>query len=210
MTNLKKAHLPPVVATEREQLSAERERQRIAHLVLGAPRPRRKQTSKRKKSKAPIVTLAPGVEEHVQLREAWSHKQGTPETHQHVMVSLAREGALARLHRSGAIDQHQLAAAERIAAAHEQVTADVAVRTAKLEPRGSGGGPNAASAERIGSIILERNYTAWRDAAGAHAAMLLAVIVDDMSLTVAARRWRMSNRRARTTLVAALDRWGRA
>lgn len=209
MTNPNKAQLAPVVATERALLAAERERQRIAHLVLGAPRPRRKLTTKRKKTKAPIVTLAPGIEERVQLREAWSHKQGTPETHQHVTVALAREGALARLHRSGAIDQHQLAAAERIVAAHEQVTADVAVRTARLSPRGSGAGPNAASAERIGAIVLERNYSAWRDAAGPHAALLLAIIVDDMSLTVAARRWRMSNRRARATLVAALDRWGR-
>lgn len=196
-------------ATSPAYSSCEREQQRVAHLVLGAPRPRRKLSNKRKKTKAPTVTLAPGIEERVQLREAWSHKQGTPETHEHVAGSMRREGALARLHRTGAIDQHQLAAAERIVAAHEQVTADVAVRTAKLAPRGSGGGPNAASAERIGAIILERNYTAWREAAGPHAAMLLAIIVDDMSLTVAARRWRLSNRRARATLVAALDRWGR-
>lgn len=188
----------------------DREQQRIAHLVLGAPRPRRKATAKRKKAKAPIVQLAPGIEERVQLRERWSHKQGTPETHEHVDRALRREGSLARLHRSGAIDHHQLAAAERVVAAHEQVTADVAVRTAKLSPRGSGGGPDAASAERIGAIILERSYTAWRAAVAPHLAMLLAIIVDDVALTDAARRWRMSNRRARTVLIAGLDRWGRA
>ncbi len=192
--------------------AAEREQQRIAHLVLGAPRPRRKVTSKRKKTKAPIVLLAPGIEERVRLREDWSHKQGTPETHAHAHAAAiaALDGSLARLQRSGAIDAHQAAAAELILAAHERITADVAVRTAKLEPRGSGGGANAASAERIAAVILERRYTEWRDSVGSYAAMMLAIIVDGMALGAAARRWRMSDRRARALLVAALNQWGRA
>ena len=48
MTNQNTAALSAFSATEREQ-------QRITHLVLGAPRPRRKVTAKRKKTKAPIV-----------------------------------------------------------------------------------------------------------------------------------------------------------
>lgn len=190
---------------------AERERQRIAHLVLGAPRPRRKVTSKRKLAKAPVVLLAPGIEERVQLREDWSHKQGTPETHAHAHAAeiASRDGSLARLLRSGAIDAHQAAAAELIVAAHQRITADVAVRTAKYEPRGSGGGPNAASAERIATIILERRYGEWRESVAPHAPMLLAIVVDDLALTTAARRWRMSNRRARTVLIDALNQWGR-
>ncbi|MEH3098859.1 hypothetical protein [Sphingomonas adhaesiva] len=191
--------------------SALREQQRVVHLVHGAPRPKHKVTARRKRTKAAMpVQLAPGIEERVQLRERWSHKaQGTPETHEHAAAEARREGALARLHATGAIDAHQMAAAERISAAHQIITADVAVRTAKLEPRGSGGGPNAASADRIARVILERTYTDWREACAPHAAMLLAIIVDDMGVTIAARRWRMSNRRARAVLIAALDRWGR-
>lgn len=200
-------HLPSVARPAAANSSAEREQQRIAHLVLGAPRPRRKPTSKRKRAKAPIVELAPGIEERVQLRELYGHRQGTPETHH--FFALAPEGALARLHRTGAIDHHQLAAAERIVAAHEQISADVAVRTAKWERGGSGGGPNAASAERLGAVILERTYTAWRAAVAPNVAMLLAIIVDRVPLTEAARRWRMSNRRARAVLVQGLDQWGR-
>ncbi|WP_051272988.1 hypothetical protein [Sphingomonas phyllosphaerae] len=203
MTNQNTAALPAFSAAEREQ-------QRITHLVLGAPRPRRKVTAKRKKTKAPIVLLAPGIEERVRLREDWSHKQGTPETHAHAAAIAKLEGSLGRLQRSGAIDAHQAAAAELIAAAHQQITADVAVRTAKLEPRGSGGGANAASAERIAAVILERRYTEWRDRVGPFAAMMLAIIVDGMTLGAAARRWRMSDRRARALLVDALNQWGRA
>ncbi|MEE2917171.1 MAG: hypothetical protein VYB32_08890 [Pseudomonadota bacterium] len=201
--------------------ASEREAQRVAHLVLDAPRPAPALPSKPKgvskqewKAQKEILRergkrLAPGIEERVALREEWRGKAGTPETLEFAARSARREGALARLHATGAIDAHQLAAAERIATAHAQTVADVAVRTAKLEPRSTGGGPDAASAERIGRVILERQYTAWRAAVAPHAAMLLAIIVDDMGVTVAARRWRLSNRRARGILIAALDRWGR-
>jgi hypothetical protein len=39
--------------------------------------------------------------------------------------------------------------------------------------------------------------------------MLLSIIVDDVGLTIAARRWRLSNRRTRSVLTAALDAWRR-
>jgi 3-oxoacyl-ACP reductase-like protein len=156
------------------------------------------------------MRLAPGIEEAVQLRERWSHKaQGTPETHDHFARAAQREGSMARLVATGAIDAHQLAAAQEIATAHEAIVADVAVRTAKLEPRGTGGGPLAASAGPIAAVIRERAYTDWRAAVGPHATMLLAIIVDDMALTHAARRWRLSNRRARAILISSLDRWRR-
>lgn len=188
-------------------VTTEREEQRVRHLVLGQPRPRPAKTARRKRNKAPVV-LAPGVEPWVALREDWSHKaNGTPETHAHVDREARREGSLARLHKSGAIDAHQLAAADEIRAAYRLIVADVAVRTAKLEPR-STGGPNAASAEPIGRVIAERSYSAWR-AAEPHAGMLLAIIIDDLPLTAAARDWRMSNRRARSVLIAGLDRWRR-
>ncbi len=189
---------------------AERERQRVAHLVMGLPRPKPGRNKARKGKIATIVRLAPGIEERVQLRERWSHKAfGTAETHEFAQDELRREGALARLVATGALDVHQLAAAEEIATAHRAITADVAVRTAKFEPRGSGGGPDAASAERIGAVLRDMAYSRWRAAIGADGAMLLAIIVDDVGLVAAARRWRMSNRRAKAILIRALDGWKR-
>lgn len=189
----------------------ERERQRVAHLVLGEPRPKPKGANRLKKGKTPaIVTLEPGIEERVLLRERWSHKtNGTAETHEHATVQARREGALARLVATGAIDAHQLAAADQIAEAYHSITAEVAVRTANLEPRSSGGGPHSASHAPIAAVIRERAYARWRDAVAPHALMLLAIIVDDMALTTAARDWRLSNRRARSILVSALDSWKR-
>lgn len=189
---------------------AEYERQRVEHLVHGRPRPKAARNRARKGKVAPIVRLAPGIEEAVQLREAYSHKtHGTPQTHAHFNAASRRVGSLARLLATEAIDAHQLAAAQQIAEAFEATVADVSVRIANYEVRGSGGGPLAASAEPIAAVIRERAYSDWRRAVGAHAPMLLAIIVDDMALTAAARRWRMSTRRARGVLVTALDRWRR-
>lgn len=189
--------------------SEEREQQRVTHLVLGVPRPKPKVASKQRRTKVvQFVPLAPGVEESVQLRERWSHKAvGTPETHEHAHAAARREGALARLVATSVLNAHHLAAAEEIEKAYRAVTADVAVRTAKLEPRGSGGGPLAASVERIGAVLLERAYSAWREAVHPHGVMLLSIIIDDVGVTIAAREARMSNRRARGLLVDALDRW---
>lgn len=203
-------------------ITTERELQRVSHLVLGQARPpadlprkpagMSKQEWKVEKQRLRDAgrRLVDGVEEHVQLRERWSHKnQGTPETHERAAAEARREGALARLVATGAIDAHQLAAAQEINEAYAAITAEVTVRVARLEPRGSGGGPNAASAAPIAAVIRERAYQRWRDDVGVHGPMLLAIIVDDMAITSAARRWRLSNRRARAVLVAALDRWKR-
>ncbi|MEG8025064.1 hypothetical protein QP162_12695 [Sphingomonas aurantiaca] len=77
--------------------------------MLGEPRPKPKGANRRKKGKAPAtVTLVPGIEERVQLRERWSHKtNGTAETHEHAAAQARREGSLARLVGTGAIDAHQ-------------------------------------------------------------------------------------------------------
>lgn len=201
-------------------ITTDRERQRVAHLVLRRPRPPAilpRKPAGMGKAEWKILKqrlrdaggqLVDGVEEHVQLQERWSHKaSGTAETHEQAARQRNREGSLARLVRTGALDAHQLAAAEAIATAFASITADVAVRTAKLEPRGSGGGPDAASAAPIAAVMRERAYQRWRENVGANAPMLLAIIVDDMALTTAAKRWRMSNRRARSVLAAGLNAW---
>lgn len=190
---------------------SEHERQRIQHLVLGKPRPKVKASPRRSKRKpmAPPPLLAPGIEERVALREEWRGIEGTPETLQHAAIERSRPGALARLVATGAIDAHQLAAAEEIALAYTRTVADVAVRTASWSRGLSGGRRGSAASEGVAAAFLDLTYTAWREAVGAHAAMLLAIIVDDLPVTAAARRWRMSNRRAVGVLSTSLDRWRR-
>ncbi|WP_294302741.1 hypothetical protein [uncultured Sphingomonas sp.] len=199
--------------------AAEYERQRVAHLVLEAPRPAPPELKKpegmaksawkieRRRLRDKGVQLAAGIEEQVALREEWRGIEGTPQTLQHAQALNSRPGALARLVATGALDTHQLAAAEEIALAYSRTVADVAVRTARYDR--AGGGRKDAAGEGIAAAFLDLAYTQWRAAVGADAAMLLAIIVDDIPVTAAARRYRMSNRRARATLVLALDRWRR-
>lgn len=205
-----------------EVTGAAREAQRVAHLVLGQPRPqpmlpatrpagmsRQEWKAERKRILATPVRLAPDIERQMVLREQFGGGKATPEVRLHAQCEMMREGSLERLVRSGAIDAHQLAAAEDIRLAHEAVTAEVRVRTARLTRGISGGARSTGEGESLSQIMRQRAYSVWREAAGPHAAMLLAIIVDDMALTRAARRWRLSNRRARAVLVTALDRWRR-
>lgn len=193
----------------------ERERQRFHHLVLGRPRPKqgqapapRKRCKRRIGKAAEPVLLLPGIEERVQLRERWQHKQaGTPETHEHADHMARRPGSIARLFASGAIDREQLAAAEAIAEAHRAITADVRVRTASLETRVDGGEHGRHAAELFGRVRAELTYDRWRALVGGPVDLLLSVIVYDVGLTIAARRYRTSMPRARRLLGDALDLW---
>lgn len=184
---------------------SEHEAQRRKHLVFGAARPKPPNRKRRKGAQPP--RLAPGIEEAVAVREAWSHKaEGTPETHAKADREGKREGAIARLHRTGTIDAHQLAAVEAIRTAHAAVTAEVAVRTAKLETRGSAN-KAAVEDEAPRAVRLQLAYTRWREQLGADAALVLAIVVDDVGVVEAGRRWRRSTRTATRILVQALDRW---
>lgn len=186
--------------------TAERERQRVAHLVLGELRPRPPAAKRRtRKRPAEPQRLAPGIEEAVALRERWSHKQGTPETLEH--ASRAQQGALARLYRSGAIGPNQLAAADEIRTTVEAIRADVALPSASWETRVDAGfRAELAGEEPRRRIALAAAYTRWR-ATVTPIAMLLDIIVDDDPYTVAAARHRIGARRAQALLLAALDHW---
>lgn len=195
--------------------SAERERQRFEHLVLGRHRPRpdssgSKRRRRSKSGRGGMVVLAPGIEERVALRERWSHKQGTPETHEHIDQARRRPGSLARLYESGAIDKDQLAAADQIAEIYRTITADVAIRTASLETRIDGGMHGRAEQEQLGRVHADMAYSWWRSAVGGCIEALLAVIVHDIGLTIVARDARISMPRARLMLTDALDLWHRA
>lgn len=176
----------------------------MAHLVLGQRRPRTKAKAKRK-GHTP-ATLAPGIEERVQLHERWSHKQGTPETLEH--VATARPGSLYRLYQSGAINAEQLQAAVEIATVYERIGADVAVRTGGLEARiDRGWREESIFVEGLGRIRHERAYTCLRQELGRSAAVVLDMIAGDVGVTIAAARHGMHHRRAKAMLVSALDRW---
>ncbi len=182
------------------------ERQRIQHLVLAQPRPPAKSVGKgRNKRKIP-ARLEPGIEHAVQLRESWSHKQGTPETLER--AARTQQGSLARLYRSGVIDGQQLDCAAAIATIAARIAADVNVRTASLETRvdvtRSGDG---TFFERLGQVRAEMAYTRWRAALGGNARLLLDLIIEDVGLAEAARRHRVHARRVRRLLVSALDLW---
>lgn len=203
---------------------AERERQRFEHLVLGRDRPvitvtrgaGRKGKRKAVTTETP-VTLAPGIEERVALREAWSKQstsQGTPETH--AKHARRQEGALQRLYMKGSIDHHQLAAGVDIARIAHEIRANVTVKTASLEsrvdttPRGDG-----TFFEQLGQVRAEMAYTEWRRQVRGPLTAILAMIVGDdddngaEGFTVVAKRYGMHNRRAKQLLIDALDLWPR-
>lgn len=140
------------------------------------------------------------------VHEDFGHKvNGTPQTHYNAARIV--QGAMARLYQSGAIDAVQLAAASEIVAVAERIGADVTVRTVSLEtrvdrsPAGDGG-----FHEKLGWVRREVAYSAWR-AALSHPQVVLAMIVGDTGIAAAARLHRMSVRRAKALLIAALDDW---
>lgn len=188
---------------------ARAEQQRVEHLVLGRARPPARGVGKgRAKRKVPVVLVA-GVEEAVALRERWSHKQGTPETHEH--ASAQRQGAIARLYRSGAIDVEQLGSAVAIASVHERIAADVTVRTANLEPAiDATRMGDSHFYEALGQVRREVAYGRWRAQLRGDAAAALDMIAGDEGVTIVARRRGMHVRRARRLLIDALDAWPRA
>lgn len=143
------------------------------------------------------------------LQKDWGHKvNGTVETHARARDT--KQGALARLFMSGAIDQHQLAWSQDIRSVAERIGADVAIGTASYETRvDKSPGFGAGFFERLGAVRAEVAYGAWR-AGLAHPAAVLAMIVEDISCAEVARRYRMRPARAKAMLIAALDDWGSA
>jgi hypothetical protein len=151
--------------------------------------------------------------EERQLRQAqaklspdWSHKrEGTPETHARAARTV--QGSLARLFVAGDVDQHDLGFAAEIARVHAQIVRDVVPATVSLETRvdksGHGGG---VFFEALGRVRAEIAYTAWR-AALPKPGVVLAMIVDDIGVSVAARRFGMRNATAKRLLLQALACW---
>lgn len=141
--------------------------------------------------------------------ERFGHKAGgTAQTFAH--VNRPREGAIARLYRTGAIDQFELAAAEEILAVYERIAADVTVSVASMETRVDVSRHGDAFFESLTRVRMEVAYGHWRAALLGDAAMVLDIIVHGVGLVEAARRHAMSSRRAKGKLINALGLWLRA
>jgi hypothetical protein len=191
-----------------------REQQRIDHLVLGKPRPVERVTEGRRKGRRkPRVVerparLEPGIEEAMQVREAWSHKgNGTPETWERSLRT--HDGALIQLHRNGTIDKDQLEWATQIANVYRSLEAEVGVKVASLEARVDQSGRGAGlAAEGVYRVRMHLAYGYWRQALPAPKQMVLDMIVGDaIGYTVAAKLYRVHNRKAKRFLIEAINRW---
>lgn len=170
--------------------------------------------TRRHKINADYAKRHPGrAREERRLRQAqkalapdWRHKrEGTPETHER--ASRTVQGALSRLYMSGAIDADQLACAAEIARVHDQIVREVVPATVSLETRvdeGRGGG--GIFYEALGRVRAEIAYSNWR-ASLKKPGVVLAMIAEDIGVSIAARRFGMRNATAKAMLIAALDRW---
>ena len=139
-------------------------------------------------------------------RADFGHKvHGTIETHAN--AAQIRQGALARLYQAGAITIDQLAAGASIAHIHARITRDVTIGTMSMETRvDNGRNGDGTFFEKLGTVRAEVAYTNWRREL-AQPGLVLAVIVDDLSLSAAAREFRVRKARVRPILTDALDLW---
>lgn len=145
------------------------------------------------------------------IRKDFSHKvNATPETAYH--ASRVMQGALARLYQAGDISIEQLAASQDIATVHARIAGDVRIGTLSFETRvDQSNGGEGAFVERLGAVRREVAYSNWRaqlqQRSENGAAPVLELIVEDLGISVVARRWRMRNSKAKALLINALDLW---
>jgi hypothetical protein len=140
------------------------------------------------------------------LGPEWRHKrEGTPETHEKAARTV--QGALSRLYMGGAIDADQLACAAAIARVHAQIVRDVVPATVSLETRvDQSGRGDGAFYEALGRVRAEVAYSWWRGSLQ-KPGVVLAMIAEDVGVSVAARRFGMRSATAKALLIDALDRW---
>ncbi|MEO7470148.1 MAG: hypothetical protein ABIV36_24360 [Sphingobium limneticum] len=193
-------------------MAAKRQRQRLDHLVMGVRRPlvpavRSKRQGRRKIiEKARPIEIDPGIDAALDLRDAWSHKQGTPETLEKAGM---HHDCLLQLVANGTIDKEQEEWASQIANVHRSIEADVKIGIASLEARvdNDRGGADRV-AEGIRRVRLHHAYTLWREQIPAPKHLVLSMIVGDaIGYTVAAKIYGVGNVKAKTRLIDALNRW---
>lgn len=141
-----------------------------------------------------------------QIRKEFGHKvNGTPETHFH--AASTRQGAIARLYRSGKLFIDELARAVEIAATARRLSAEVSLRCVSLETRVDVSRHDHAFFEALGAVRREVAYRRWR-AMLPRPGPVVAMILDDVGATRAARQARMRRAGVIMLLCEALDLWG--
>lgn len=140
------------------------------------------------------------------IDEQYGHvTYGTPQTR--ARAAKVRQGALARLYRTGGITIHQLGAALEIAAAYERIILSAGIPTSwAIERVDVNPQAGRQSFEAIGAVWSEYAYSRWRRSLPA-AGLVLAIIVEDVGIEAAARRFATGRRRVRRLLTEALDLW---
>jgi len=196
-----------------------REQQRFEHLVLGKPRPKLRADSlvrpegmsrqewkiRRRELLAQGVVLEPGIEEVVQRREQAFNSRATPET---LALAGVHHDGMNQLELNGTITKDEREWATQIANVHRSIEADVGIKVASLEARVDSTTRPPVVAERIHSVRMHAAYGFWRDMLPAPKGLVLDMIVGDaIGYTVAAKRYRVHNRRAKRLLLEAIKRW---
>lgn len=143
---------------------------------------------------------------NARTRKDWGRNaSGTPETH--AKAAVTRQGAIARLFEAGDIDAVQLSAAVSIAATHARITGDVTVSTVSFETRvDQSGRGDVRIFEKLGTVRAEVAYSNWRRSLD-KPALVFSIVIDDIGISVAAKRFGMRNTRAKKILIDALDLW---
>ncbi len=189
-----------------------RERERVEALVLGqkpepAPMPKKPVGMSKQEWRLEKVRIARERREAALAADRFNGKAGTPQTLAY--AASTHSGSLDQLERNGTITKDQREWAVEIANVYRAIEAEVGVKVASLEARVDN--DHAARnrvAESVHRVRLHAAYTEWRDALPAPRQMVLDMIVGDaIGYTVAARRYRTHNRRAKQALIDALDRW---
>lgn len=168
---------------------------------------RRERASERWVNRHPQRAAAEAVlaVENQRAQRDFSHKvHGTAQTHYH--ARRVRQGALARLYEAGAISIDQLAAGASISHIHALITRDVTVATMSMETRVDVSRTHDGFFEKLGTVRSEVAYTNWRRQLR-NPALVLSVIIDDLSLSAAARAFRVRKASVRPILCDALDLW---
>lgn len=128
---------------------------------------------------------------------------GTAETR--AKAARVHQGSLARLYEDGHISADQLAASQEIKQVAERIGADVRIGTFSLETRVDQSRSGGAFFEALSAVRAEVAYGQWRGRPGA--AVLLAMVMEDLSLTGAAKLLKRSKPGARTAIAGLLDAW---
>lgn len=143
---------------------------------------------------------------HGAAQRDFGHKRnGTIETHQH--AERTRQGSLSRMFEAGQLSIDELAAACEIQAVFERLSRDASVATASLESHvDQSRSFDGTFFEKLGAVRAEIAYGRWRRSL-ARPAMVLAMIVDNLSVTAAAKANRMRTAKTRGILLGALNAW---